>query len=890
MDDQSRWQHLQQLFHQARVLPTAARAVFLDSHCRDHPELLAELRQLLAGDEATGPLDAIVGEALRELASQGQDLSGALVGPYRLVRLLAHGGMGMVYLAERADGQFEKQVAIKLVSNHLATADLRHWFDRERRILAQLEHAHIARLLDGGTTDDGLPYLIMENVEGQPLDQYCNDHRLGLRARLRLFSRIARAVLYAHQHLVVHCDLKMSNILVTETGEPRLLDFGIARLMARDEGRHPASLGRHLTLNYCSPEQVLGKPLNLATDIYTLGVILYELLTGQSPYRGQEQDPRQLARAVAERQPLPPSEAVGYCCPDGLYRSPGQARRALKGDLDCLVCKALDKDPADRYSSIAVLLDDLGRYFDGQPLLAHPQHWQYRAGKWLGRNPLGAALAMVIVLAAVTTTGVLAYKNRQVMAQRDLANQERARAEAVSGFLTGMFEHASPEKAQGREISARDVLNRASTSLDDGSARQLMDQPQVAATLRRVMGSVYLDLGLLDEAGKQLDQALATLAEQGMAEDPEYLQALLAKSRHLGLAFRHDQALALDRQALVLSRRLYGEDSPHTLNALSSLAVGLHMTGNLEEAAALFEEVWQKRRTIQGERHPQTLHSLAQLGVIFHWLGRYEQSEHYYRACLEGSLAVLGETHPRTLRCMSNLGSLLETVGRFEEAAPLIHRHLVLASKVLGKDHLETLRSMHNLADTQRGLGHLEQAEQGFLAVLARRRQVLGDGHIETLQTQMKLARLYRQLDRFDEAQPLVTDTLARQERKLGFVHPTTLIAAQEQADLYYDWGRYRDADVLYQRVLAARETALGQAHPDLINTLAGLARTRLRLGEGEQAEALVARACALRAHHPGLKIHGFNEAMADYARLNGQGGMPGQKNGPDGGPVICDF
>ncbi len=885
MNDSSQWQRLQALFHQARALPAEARAGFLDQHCGQDPELRAQLQQLLDHDGATLPLNAIVGDALKELASQGRDLSGSLVGPYRLVRLLAHGGMGLVYLAERADGQFEKQVAIKLVSNHLATADLRHWFDRERRILAQLEHAHIARLLDGGTTEDGLPYLIMEYVEGQPLDQYCNHHRLDLRARLRLFSRIARAVLYAHQHMVVHCDLKMSNILVSDSGEPRLLDFGISRLMARGDAKPADGPQQHLTLRYCSPEQSQGRPINLTTDIYTLGVILYELLTGQSPYGDAELAPQALAEAIGQRPPLPPSQAVSQGFPPGLFASACQARQALKGDLDCMVLKALAKDPAARYPSMAVLLDDLERYFDGQPVLAHPQSWSYQARKWVARSPGGAMLAAVVLLAVTTTTALVAYKNRQVLAQRDLAQQERAKAEAVSGFLIQMFDHASPDKAQGREISVRDVLNKASASLDDGSAQQLVEQPQVAAALRRAMGTVYLDLGLTDDAGIQLDKALATLEQQQLVEGREYLLTLLAKSRQLGQAFRHDKALAVDRQALALSRKLFGEDSPQTLNALNGLAVGLHMTGNLDEAETLFEQVWQKRRALQGEQHPLTLNALAQLGVINHWLGDYPKAEGYYRACLDGTLTTLGEKHPRTLRCMSNLGSLLETVGRFDDAEPLISRHLGLARVVLGEAHPETLRSMHNLADTQRGLGLFDQAERGFVAVLAKRRQVLGKGHIETLQTQMKLARLYRQQGRYHQAQPLVADTLARQEAELGFGHPTTLIAAQEQADLFYDAGRYAQADALYHRVLEAREAALGPEHPDLINTLAGLARTRQRLGEPEQAQAQVTRACALRARHPKLQIHGFTEAMADYARLNGQ---PGPKNGSPGGPVVC--
>ncbi|MEM9996487.1 MAG: serine/threonine-protein kinase, partial [Bacteroidota bacterium] len=514
--DALRWNRLYALFEEACALPEAERLPYLRDACGDDTALFDEAAALVAADTDThglldgGALDAVTGDALALLGDLS--LEGTQVGPYHLVRLLGTGGMGDVYLAERASpdeqAQFEQQVALKLVKPGMDSRQVLRRFQQERQILARLQHPHIARLLDGGVTERGQPYFVMEYVEGVPIDAYCDTHRLTVDERLALFQDACRAVLYAHSQLVVHRDLKPSNILVTEnaSGEPglrkptvKLLDFGIAKVLTdEDDATALTRTGKAvMTPAYASPEQVRGEPVGTGTDIYSLGVVLYELLAGQRPYALPEHDRLAAAQMLAEQEPEPPSTVVrrattggdttGSQITDARRTQPERLRRRLTGDLDVICLTALRTEPERRYPTVAALLDDVRRHLTGLPVTARRDTATYRLGKFVQRHRVGVIATVVV---GVLFAALASFYTVQLAAERDRAQAEAAKATEIAAFLEGIFEVADPSVAQGDTVTARALL-------DEGAARietDLAGEPEVQAQMMTVMGNVYRSL------------------------------------------------------------------------------------------------------------------------------------------------------------------------------------------------------------------------------------------------------------------------------------------------------------------------------------------------------------------------------------------------------------
>lgn len=844
MSEADHWQAVEQLFHAALALPAGEREAFLDERCAGDRALLDEVRSLLrhAGNDAPSR-DAVERVAQQVLASQLPS-PGEHLGAYRVLQPIGRGGMGAVYLAERADEQFHRQVAIKVIrsASGLGHNASRH-FRRERQILANLQHPNIARLLDGGSTPDGLPYLVMEYVDGVNILEYCRRHRLGLRGRLALLAKVCEAVTYAHRELVVHRDLKPSNILVDTAGQPRLLDFGIARLLDQagvGKGGDGGAGDRQLTPHYASPEQLRGEPATTQADVYALGVILYQLLAGCLP--------------------LPYAEARSETTGPGALPAPSERsgnarlRRQLAGDLDAIALKALHPESGSRYHSVAELARDIGQYLERRPVAARPAHWHYVARRFIARNRAASLVTLLLALSVAGFGLALLDQARELRRERDLAQRQLARANAFSGYLENLFSGLDPDVARGRDITVREMLERTDAQPSAGLDGATRRQPDAAAAIHRVLGSTYSALGILPEAQRQLERA-RELYQSGGATDPrEHLRTLLALSRLYNLQFRVDERLTISREARDLARSLYPEDHPLSLRALSALASARHMKGDLQGAAQDFRALYKLNLDRFGPDHKQSLGALDRLAVINHWQGHYDRAETHYRQCLTDARRALGNRHTVTLSCLGNLGSLLDTSGRYTDAIPVLTEHLQLATEVLGPEHPATLRTRHNLADSYRGLGEYDRAEALFLDILATRREVLGSDHVETLQTQVKLARLYRQQGRFPESIALTRDTLDKQRTALGKGHPTPMVAAQILADTYLEAGQLDAAADLLGELLPARLAALGPEHPDLIATHQALAELARRRGKPERAQQHAARAAAVLAQNPGFK------------------------------------
>ncbi len=518
MAQEDLWQRADELLDEALDLPPGQRSPFLDRACGDDPQLRGLVERLISAAELEDPefksggaLKGPLGDRIRTELAEEESLAGATVGRYRIVREVGRGGMAVVYLAERADGQFRQEVALKLLSAGLVASHVSRRFDRERQILARARHPGVARLLDGGAGPGGRPYLVMEYVDGRPIDRYCDEERLTPEARLKLFLQVARVVEDAHRNLVVHRDIKPSNILVTAEGHAKLLDFGIAKLLDPEATSGDAAVSgsaiRLMTPAYASPEQVRGLPVTTASDIYQLGLLLYALLTGRFPYdlgTGGNGDPAERMRAIVQKEPARPSMAAssaeGWPPPGQDPRAPEEIaaargttvvrlRRTLSGDLDAILGRALAKEPEKRYGSVAQLIEDIERHLEGRIVTARQDSWAYRTGKLVRRHSAvfaTAAIAVLLVLALglVYTSGLAR--------ERDRARQEAAREARVSGFLRTLFDvppGAGP-------LTPRQILDRAVARVD----LELAGEPDVQSDLLALLSGMYKDLGLVAEA------------------------------------------------------------------------------------------------------------------------------------------------------------------------------------------------------------------------------------------------------------------------------------------------------------------------------------------------------------------------------------------------------
>ena len=811
--DKHTWHQVEQLFYQALELPEAERHAFLQQSCGQNSALYNAVTQLLAHEGQTLFVSELVSAQASDVLSLQQDLSGTLLGHYRLLRQIGRGGMGAVYLAERADKQFHKQVAVKLIATALVDATQLHAFKTERQILADLEHAAISRLLDGGTTAEGMPYLVMEYVQGIPVDDYCKAARLNVTAILQLFVKIAEAVAFAHRNMVVHCDLKPSNIVINQRGEPKLLDFGIAHLLTRSQAELAKQGARRLTLQYASPEQKNARPVSTLSDVYALGVILQQLLGS-----------------------------------------------TIDTDLACILRQALQAEPAARYSSVSAFSDDIKRYLGKHPVLARPDSWWYRSSMFVRRNTASSLLAFATLLSVLAFSVVLWLQEQQVRQERDQARLQRDKAQAISHFVADMLSAVDPHIAQGQPPTVQQILDNSSALLLKPNEHALAQQPEVEAAVRQVIGRTYLALGKLPEARQHLEQAQQLAQQQQFADPALYLQIIKTLADVYQDLYKTEQVLQMRYQALTMAEQLYGDEHSQTLGAISDLASAYHTAGELNKAEQMWARLYQTRLKLFGAEHPDVIHSLANLGIIHHWLGNYAKAEHYYQQCLAQASKVHGASHPQTLMCLSTLGSLYETTSRFDAALPLITQHIARATAVLGPAHPETLRSQHNLADTYRGLGRLDEAATLFRQTLAKRIEVLGPDNIETLQSQMKLARVLLLQQQFSAAETLLADAYNRHQQQLGQAHQATLICAQLLADAYLVQQKPRAALELYQQILQQRRSVIGE-HPDSIDTLAGMAQAHFYLQQKDTAAKLLQQAGALAQKYPQHDGHGLQQA-----------------------------
>jgi len=669
---------LENLFEQAVGLAATEREQFLAEHCSD-PDLRRELELLLAHDQGA---ETFLQQAVSEEASSALQTfvftPGQRLGPYRVLSIIGRGGMGLVYLAERADGKFEQRVAIKVLQSGVDPSWVNDRTQQECRILASLEHPNIARVLDADVSHDGLPYFVMEYVDGLPLDRYCERHHLSCRDRLRLLLPLCDALHLAHQKLIVHRDLKPDNILVTEQGVPKLLDFGIAKVLGEVPVSPQNTATRILTPEYASPEQARGEPVTTATDIYSLGGVLYKLLTGSTPHQTKDKGPMEMVRAICEEEVHRPSEL----------------RRELAGDIDSILLKALHTDPQQRYRSVDQFAADLQSWLEGRPVLAVPPSLAYRARKFGRRHRVALATASAVIVALVVAAVVSIREGIR-------ANRETAVAEAVNEFLqndllaqAGASVQSGPNTKPDPDLKVRTALDRAAERIEGTFTKQ----PEVEASIRDTMGWTYMDLGLYPEAREQLERALELRRRALGAEDAKTLKSMTSLGRVAYLQGKYAEAEVLESQALEAQRRVLGPEHPDTLGSINNLAVVYDDEGKYAQAEALDVQTLEIRKRVLGPEHPDTLRSMGNLGVDYERDGKYAQAEALLTQALETEKRVLGPEHPDTLASDTNLAGVYFREGKYAQAEALYTQELEIRKRILGLEHPDTAETLYNLA------------------------------------------------------------------------------------------------------------------------------------------------------------------------------------------------
>jgi len=782
------WKIVQELFLAALDQDPEVRTTWVSQRAPD-PQVADEVLSLLCAHARPSPFDALVGDQdARERADE--EGVGAHFGPWEVIGELGRGGMGVVYQVRRADGQFEQDGALKILAADRVDSGTVARFFSERQILAELSHPNIAKLLDGGLGPDERPYFVMERVEGTPIDERCDQLRLGTKQRLRLFLSVCAAVQHAHQSLIVHRDLKPSNILVTGEGTPMLLDFGIAKLLMEGldarTGGPTLDSSRLFTPGYASPEQLMGRPITTSSDVYQLGVLLYQLLTGHHPFRdhgsgadGIAADPGADSIVPPSRHFADPERARAMAAARGT--SPDRLRREIAGDLDAIVLKALRPEPAHRYGSAGELADDLRRHLDRRPVLARPDTLAYRGRRFLRRHVAATVAATGAFLAVV---GFAIGVERQARATA----VERDRAQQVVDFLVELFTSADPYRVRGEEVTVREVLDRGAQR----ARTELSEQPLVQATLMETIGEVYRSLGL------------------------------------------QDVSMDLRGEALDARRRMVTPDDPTLAVPLSRIALLASETGDFGGADTLLPLALELLRRDPEESTDEYISALNDIGYAWQVRGDLDRAEPLLEESLRRSEEIGSASHD-VAPVLTNLGNIRQARGDLDSAAALFRRS-VGARRTKAADDPRLATSLESLATVLQRLGALDEAEAAVTEALSIRRRVLPEEHVALAGPLHLSAMILRSRGRSAEAEPLLREALTLRENALGEDHFVVAYARNALALVLEDLGRVDEAEALFRRSWEVYVDRFGADHVNPAFVEANLARLLMRRGEVDEA------------------------------------------------------
>jgi serine/threonine-protein kinase len=822
-----RWRRVSAIFDQIVEAAPATRRDLLIELCKGDVELHHAVSALLVSDQRQAVFEKGIAAAQVELAdewsrAQSSEISvvdGSRIGPWRVIRELGRGGMGIVLLVERADGQFEQRAALKLIKRGMDSEALLARFLRERQIVARLEHPQIARLLDGGITDEGLPYFAMEYVDGKPLLQHCAERQLGLAARIKLFVDICAAVQFAHRALIVHLDLKSSNVLITSDGAVKLLDFGIAKLLVDDiESTQTRESSRPLTPAFAAPEQLRGEAVSTATDVYALGAILYELLVGIRPYEFADTTINELRERMNTTPPIAPSVRATAASP--------VSSRQLRGDLDTIVLTALKREPERRYPTVDALAQDLKRCLAAEPIRARRDSAWYRVGKFTSRHRVGVALAGFAAIGLIATTSVALW-------QATVAREQARRAELVTGFVIDIFRVADPQGAPGGvKLSAVDVLDAGAQRLD----AQLASQPQLAARFGEVMGTIYVELGQYDRAIALLKHAID--ARRGVASDDANADLLTELGRAEYEKGDYPAAEKTVATALAQHRRDDGGSSASVARDLVLQGEIARRQGDFKKAEPLMRQALAMARANLAAPNADIAGDLNQLAVLDSDMRNLDEGTSLTEEALAMFRALYGENHIDVAENLINLGSFRMQNGHTAEALPPLEEATTIYRRLLPTDHPLLATALTTHARALDRMNRYTEAEPLYLEALAMQRRVLGNQHADVAATLNNLSVLRMHLNDFSASADYSRDAIAVWVAQGKPEHPFALGSQANLSVALRESGDLVESERLIRAVLAARRRQLGDKHFLVSFTMDQLGIV-LRLS-GRPAEAVV--------------------------------------------------
>lgn len=823
--DTERWNRIQSLFHEAASLPAEQRTTYLRSACGDDNELRERVESMLVEDASL--LDKDVTYVAQSVLPDETPLRN--FGPYKIVRLLGQGGMGVVYLAERED--LGSQVAIKVLRDSWLSPSRRERFDSERRVLAQLNHPCIARLYDADAFPDGTPWFAMEYVEGLPLTEYCRTHRCSIARKLQLFRAVCEAVQYAHEQAIIHRDLKPSNILVKNDGSIRLLDFGIARQMEGLDSQVDQTMTgmRLMTPAYASPEQIRGGRISIQTDVYSLGVILFELLADELPFDLLNLSPEEAASIVALHDPPKPSLVAKRSekkTPIGLFDR--NVSKAQWADLDVLCLTAMHKDPARRYRSAEALIRDVDHYLDGEPLDARPDSLRYRATKFVGRNRRAVAAVCAV---ALLFFGFFTYFTIRVTRARDAALAEAARTGRIQSFMMNLFEGGDETAGPSDQMRVVDMVNKGIQQ-----ANALSGDPKVQSELYQTLGSISDKLGHLDQANSLLQRALDQRKTLFGAESPEVAESLMTLSQLRVDQARFPEAEQLARQAIAIDRKKLPPTHPNLARAITQLGLVLEDRGAYEQAIPVLEQAVQLQsapggveadlsssltelanshyymghydisdalnhrlldldRHLYGDRHPQVANDLINLGAIQSDEEHYDQAEKYDRQALDIMQSFFGKDNAETASSMTILGRVLVSEGKYADAEDMLQQALATEEHVYGPVHPRIASTLNDLGKVALKQGKLDLAKADFARMADIYRKVYNGKHYYIGIALSNLSAVYAEEKQYAKAEKLLHETLQMFSETLPADHLNIGMAKIRLGRLLLQQHRYAEAE-----------------------------------------------------------------------------------------------
>ncbi len=845
MMDPQRWEQTQRLFHDAANLPPAERERFLRDACGADAELAADVAALLRADERSAPLDRPLAEIANELLSAAQaPLPAIAFGPYRAVRVLGEGGMGVVYLAERAD--LASVAALKVLRDAWLSPARRERFLAEQRTLAQLNHPAIAQLHDADTLPDGTPWFVMEYVDGVPLTDYCRAHGTTIEGRLELMQAICAAVQHAHSHAVIHRDLKPSNILVKPDGAVKLLDFGIAKhLEGPDAPVDQTRTGlRLMTPAYAAPEQIRGERVGIQSDVYSLGVILYELLAGRTPFDLTGRTPSEAASIVAEREPERPS-AVAARAEGGSVRG-RSAGRVAWADLDVLCLTALQKDARRRYQTVDALQRDIARTLASEPLEARADTRGYRLAKFVRRHRSAVAAA---TLASVVLIALVAFYSLRLANARAAERAEAERAQRIQRFMLSLFEGGDEAAGPASDLRVVALIERGAREADS-----LAGEPTVQAELYGTLSGISRKLGDLERADDLLGSALRVRRERLGAAHPDVGESLVALGLLRSDQARYDEAAALIREALALETSALPDDAralaaaraalghvlvergdyaeavreltdaaalqegrggktPELAEMLKELASAHFYQGHWPETRVLRERVLALNRELYGERHPRVAESLVDLGAIHHEQGRYAEAERLYREAIALTRAHYGDDHYATASNLTMLARTLIHQKRYEEAEAPLREALAIQERVFGPNHPRVASAVNEFGTLALMRDQYPEAEAAFRRMVAIYRAAYPDGHYLIGVALSNVGSVFLDQQRWGEAEAQYREALAIFK---GTLPAENLNIGIARIKLGRSLLRQRRADEAVRETLAGHDILTKQQEPSV--------------------------------------------------------------------------